>query len=87
MSGAQRGGGGHKTRRDRVGEEREWKGQGRMISRERIVLGGMPSGEVGCGALVSFLCVPTVETEAAAAAPFSWSPAPSLSPPVSPGSG
>lgn len=36
-----------RTRRDGVGEDRDWKGQGRMISREGVVLGGMGSGEVG----------------------------------------
>lgn len=45
---------------------------------------GCPLGRWAEGALVWFLCVPTVETEAAAVAPFSLSPARSFSPPLVP---
>lgn len=45
---------------------------------------GCPLGRWAEGALVWFLCVPIVDTEAAAVAPFSLSPAQSLSPPLAP---
>lgn len=45
---------------------------------------GWALGRWAEGALVWFLCVPTVGTEAAAVAPFSWSPAAFVYPPLVP---
>lgn len=69
-----------RTRRDGAGEERDWQGRGGMISRDRVVLGGMPSWEEGRGgtALVP-LCAH--RRQAAAVASFSSSLLVSLSTP------